>query len=76
MVNFSKVLPAVIRPPVLTLDEVKKELMERFPHLKADPKGSHPLRDLDGVELFGQSSTLREGFAAYGFKMESFDCRH
>ena len=72
---FSKVLPAVVRPPALTLEEIKKHLIELFPALATDPRAIHASRDLDGCELFGQSPALWDGYAEYGFKMESFDCR-
>lgn len=75
MVVFSKVMPAVIRPPALTLEEVKKKLCEAFPELSAGPLSTHRFRNLDGVELFGQSMALREGYANHGLKMGSFDCR-
>jgi len=74
-VVFSKVLPAVVRPPALTLEEIKRHLIEMFPALATDPRALHESRDLDGCELFGQSPALRDGYREYGFKMASFDCR-
>lgn len=69
-------LKPVIRPPALTLEEVKRYLKKQFPELCVSPLCLFAGRDLDGCELFGQSESLRKGFAKQGLKLESFDCRH
>ena len=66
-------LKPVVRPPALTLEEVKRYLRKRFPELCVSPVCLFAGRDLDGCELFGQSPSLRKGFAKQGLKLESFD---
>lgn len=68
-------LKPVIRLPALTLEEVKRYL-QKNPELCVSPLCLFAGRDLDGCELFGQSESLRKGFAKQGLKLESFDCRH
>ena len=51
-------------------------LEKQFPELCVSPLCLFAGRDLDGCELFGQSESLRKGFAKQGLKLESFDCRH
>ncbi len=67
-------LERVVRPPALSLQQLKGILIERYPELAEDPHfRRHAI--FDCVEVYGQSCAIRNGFLRMGMAAASFDCR-
>ena len=67
-------LERVVRPPAMTLQEVKDILIARYPELAENPHYRR-IAVYDCVEVYGQSSSIRNGFVRLGMAAASFDCR-
>ncbi|CAL1135032.1 unnamed protein product [Cladocopium goreaui] len=71
---MSHKLTRVVRPPAMSLDELKAYLVSQHPELAEDPK-HRPHAVHDCVEVFGQSGAIQSGFRKYGMSAAAFDYR-
>eukprot|EP00435_Cladocopium_sp_Y103_P052740 s1461_g16.t1 len=72
--KMSHKLTRVVRPPAMSLDELKAYLVSQHPELAEDPK-HRPHAVHDCVEVFGQSGAIQTGFRKYGMSAAAFDYR-
>ena len=72
--KMSHKLTRVVRPPAMSLDELKAYLVSQHPELAEDPK-HRPHAVHDCVEVFGQSGAIQSGFRKYGMSAAAFDYR-
>ena len=69
-------LACVVRPPCVDVEDIKAELMERYPVLATNQGQRHAeLRCFDGTALFCASGALKRGFEKVGKTLQEFDCR-
>ena len=72
--KMTHVIERVVRPPVMTLEGAKQWLISQMPCLAEDPL-KRTCGHYHGLEIFGQSETIPEGFDRRNMRCEAFDCR-
>ena len=71
--EMTHVLERVVRPPVMSLGDVKQWLCQKRPDLSPDPlkRGNGQYHCL---EVFGQSDSVTDGYAQRKMSATAFDC--
>jgi len=72
--KMTHVLEKVVRPPVMTLEGAKQWLISVKPELGEDPL-KRTCGEYHGLEIFGQSSSIKDGFDRRHLRCEALDCR-
>lgn len=69
--DMEKYLPRLVKPPAMSLDEIKAYSTNLMGHCNPVIRKGR----FDFLEVCGQSESIRNGFAKLSMESVAFDCR-